>query len=424
MSPNSSSEKSVNPNEHLTIPKWVNEDYFLPILEKDVNGFDKIVSFTPIAATAPGENYTSVMIRVLIDVLLKDGSTQELSYILKTMLESSEGADAINAMGLFPKEKQMYEVHIPQFVQLYKEAGVDIELAPKCLLVDHTAEAISLVFEDLSRQKFVNCDRLRGFDMEHMRCVLRKLAELHAASVVVHDLYGPYDEQYNKSMYTEESRPLFEKMGEMRQAQYISAMRQWGLDDAEKYIQKFWTGSEFFDLALQVNEVDESDFNVLNHGDCWSNNIMFNYKDNGEVDRTIFVDLQIGKWGSPAQDLWYLICTSASLDIKVKEFDHFIQIYHERLAECLKLLNYSKKIPSLRDLHIMMLKYGFWGPLTSNTVMTATLMPSDKDSNVNTMMDPGPKGDAMRIKTFSNIYYVEAMRLLLPFFEVKGLLKD
>ncbi|XP_022218887.1 uncharacterized protein LOC111071709 [Drosophila obscura] len=424
MSPNSSSEKPLNPNEHLTIPKWVNEDYFLPILEKDVNGFDKIISFTPIAATAPGENYTSVMIRVHIDVLLKDGSRQELSYILKTMLESSEGADAINMMGLFPKEKQMYEVHIPQFVQLYKEAGVDIELAPKCLLVDQTAEAISLVFEDLSRQKFVNCDRLKGFDMEHMRCVLRKLAELHAASVLVYDLNGPYDEQYNKSMYNEDSRPLFEKMGEMRQAQYISAMRQWGLNDAEKYIEKYWTGAEFFDLALQVNKVDESDFNVLNHGDCWSNNIMFNYKDNGEVDRTIFVDLQIGKWGSPAQDLWYLICTSAQLDIKVKEFDHFIQIYHERLAECLKLLNYSKPIPSLRDLHIMMLKYGFWGPLTANGVMVATLMPSDKDSNVNTMMDPGPKGDAMRTKTFTNVYYVEAMRLLLPFFELKGLLKE
>ncbi|XP_002137718.1 uncharacterized protein [Drosophila pseudoobscura] len=424
MSPNSSSEKPVNPNEHLDIPKWVNEEYFLPILEKDVNGFDKIVSFTPIAATAPGENYTSVMIRVHIDALLKDGSRQKISYILKTMLESSQGADAVNAMGLFPKEKQMYEVHIPQFLQLYKEAGVDIELAPKCLLVDQTAEAISLVFEDLSRQNFVNCDRLTGFDMEHMRCVLRKLAEFHAASVLVHDLNGPYDELYTKSMYNEESRPLFEKMGELRQAQYIDAMRQWGLEDVEKYIEKYWSADEFFDLALSVNAVDESDFNVLNHGDCWSNNIMFNYKENGQVDRTIFVDLQIGKWGSPAQDLWYLICTSAHLDIKIKEFDHFIQIYHERLAECLKLLNYSKPIPLLRDLHIMMLKYGFWGPLTANGVMVATLMPSDKDSNISTMMDPGPKGDAMRLKTFTNVYYVEAMKLLLPFLKLKGLLKD
>lgn len=71
MSPNSSSEKPVNPNECLHIPKWVNEDYFLPILEKDVQNFGKIVNFTPVAATAPGENYTSIMIRVIVDVLLK-----------------------------------------------------------------------------------------------------------------------------------------------------------------------------------------------------------------------------------------------------------------------------------------------------------------------------------------------------------------
>ncbi|KAI8045110.1 hypothetical protein M5D96_001288 [Drosophila gunungcola] len=340
MSPNSNSEKPINPNELLHIPKWVNEDYFLPILAKDVKNFDKIVNFTPIAATAPGENYTSIMIRVIVDILLKDGSQQKMSYILKTMLEADSGADVVNGMGLFPKEQQMYEVHIPQFVKLYKEAGLEIELAPKCLHVEATAELITLV-------------------------------------------------------------------------QFLRAMRTWDLEDVERYIAHMWSPMEVFEEAMQVNQVDETEFNVLNHGDCWSNNIMFNYKDNGEIDRTIF----IGKWGTPAQDLWYLITTSASLDIKIKEFDHFIQIYHERLAECLKLLNYSKVIPSLRDLHIMMLKYGFWGPLTATGVMVATLMPTDKDSNMKMMMAPGPEADALRYRTFSNPYYAKAMKKDDPEYE-------
>ncbi|XP_017008132.3 uncharacterized protein [Drosophila takahashii] len=424
MSPNSNSEKPINPNEHLHIPKWVNEDYFLPILQKDVEAFDKIVNFIPIAATAPGENYTSIMIRVIVDILLKDGSEQKLSYILKTMLEADSGADVVNGMGLFPKERKMYEVHIPQFVKLYKEAGLEIELAPKCLHVEATAELITLVFEDLSRQHFKNFDRLKGFDMPHMRHVLRKLAELHAASVVAREINGPYDPLYSMSMYNEQSRPLFEALGEMRQVMFLKAMREWQLEGVERYIANMWSPVEVFEEALAINQVDETEFNVLNHGDCWSNNIMFNYKDNGEIDRTIFVDLQIGKWGTPAQDLWYLITTSASLDIKVKEFDHFIQIYHERLAECLKLLNYSKSIPTLRDLHIMMLKYGFWGPLTAMGVMVATLMPTDKDANMKMMMAPGPEADALRYRTFINPYYARAMKLLLPFFENKGLLKS
>ncbi|KAH8232670.1 hypothetical protein KR032_011421 [Drosophila birchii] len=415
--------KPINPNEHLEIPEWINEDYFQPILEKDVKGFDKIVNFTPIAATAPGENYTSIMVRVVIDILVKDGSEQRISYILKTGLDINKGGAMVHQMGLFPKEKEMYQDHIPQFVKLYKEAGLDIELAPKCVHIEETPERITLVFEDLSRQNFRNFDRLKGFDLPHIRSVLQKLAELHAASAVNQTINGPYAERYIQSLFVEESREMIIALWEKRDASYFKAMKEWGIPDVERYIEKLPTPSECFDDGVRMNKVDESDFNVLNHGDSWSNNIMFNYKDNGEIDRTVFVDLQMTKWGSPAQDLWYMILSSASLDIKVSEFDLFIQIYHERLTECLQLLNYSKRIPTLRDLHVMMLRDGFWGPHTATGVMVVALMPSDKDSNIEKMMDGGVEAEAYRYKTFTNRYYVKAMRQLLPFFDRKGILE-
>ncbi|KAH8362813.1 hypothetical protein KR084_001278 [Drosophila pseudotakahashii] len=415
-------QKPINPNEHLVIPEWINEDYFRPILEKDVTNFDKIVNFTPIAATAPGENYTSIMVRVVIDLLFKDGSQGVISYILKTGLDINKGGAMVNQMGMFPKEKEMYKDIIPQFVKLYKEAGLDIELAPKCAHVEETPERITLVFEDLSRRNFRNFDRLKGFDLPHIRCVLRKLAELHAASAVYRELCGPYDENFYKSLFTAENKAMATKITEMRNPGFLKAMREWGIPDVEKYIRKYPTPSQFFDEGIKINQVNESDFNVLNHGDSWSNNIMFNYKENGEIDRTIFVDLQLCKWGSPAQDLLYMIITSASLDIKTREFDHFIQIYHERLEECLKLLNYAKRIPTLRDVHTMIIKNGSWAPFTANGVMVVTLMPSDKDSNMGNMMAHGPEADAIRYKTLINPYYVKAMQQLLPFLDRKGFL--
>ncbi|XP_017052778.1 uncharacterized protein LOC108095951 [Drosophila ficusphila] len=414
--------KPINPNEHLAIPEWINEDYFRPILEKDVDNFDKIVNFNRVAATAPGENYTSIMVRVLIDLLFKDGSPGQISYILKTVLDMSKGGALINQMGMFPKEREMYRDIISQFARLYKEAGLDIELAPKCVHTEETPERITLVFEDLSRQNFRNFDRLKGFDLPHIRCVLRKLAELHAASAVYRELCGPYDEKFYKSLFIKENEKVFTKIKETRDPGYLKAMREWGIQDIEKYINKFPSPSKFFEEGLKINQVDESDFNVLNHGDSWSNNIMFNYKENGEIDKTIFVDLQLCKWGSPAQDLLYMIITSASLDIKVKEFDLFIQIYHERLVECLKLLNYTKRIPTLRDMHIMIIKFGSWAFFTATGVLVATLMPSDKDSNMDNMMTPGPESDAIRYKTFINPYYVKAMQQMLPFLDKKGLL--
>ncbi|XP_017855875.1 PREDICTED: uncharacterized protein LOC108608813 [Drosophila arizonae] len=420
MSPNTDPDEPFNPNEFLVIPKWINEDYFRPIVEQDVPDFVSIKNFTSIAATQPGENYTSIMVRVFIDIELKDGTEQRVSYILKTMLEATKGGALVNEMNLFPKETEMYQVHIPGYEKLYKEAGVDIKLAPKCLVVEVTPERTTLVLEDLKRQNFYNVDRLKGLDMPHMKRVLRKLAELHAASAVTREQNGPFSEMYYTSFYHEKNRDIFEQIGEMRMKQYVKAMREWQLPDVEKYIANMPAPSVMFEEALKLNKVDDTEFNCLNHGDLWCNNIMF--AENGAEERTLFVDLQVGKWGSPAQDLWYFITTSAALDIKVKEFDHFISIYHERLVECLQLLKYSKHIPTLTELHIMMLKYGKWGPITANGVLVAIILPSDKDSSIDMMMTPGPEGDAFRYKTFINPYYVKAMLQLYPFFTHKGLL--
>ncbi|XP_020811597.1 uncharacterized protein LOC110186672 [Drosophila serrata] len=414
--------KPISPNEHLVIPEWINEEYFLPILKKDVKDFDKIVNFTPIAATAPGENYTSIMVRILMDILVKDGSEKRISYILKTGLDTNKGGAMVDQMGLFPKEMEMYQTYIPQFVKLYKEAGLDIELAPKCVHYEEIKDRITLVFEDLSRQNFRNIDRLKGFDLPHISCVLRKLAELHAASAVYRTVNGPYDERYYNSLFVEENRELFTSLSESNTATFMKAVKEWDIPESERFIKEFPSDTDAFEEGIRLNKVDESEFNVLNHGDSWSNNIMFNYKANGEIDRTVFVDLQMAKWGSPAQDLWYMIVTSASLDIKVTEFDHFIQIYHNRLTECLQLLNYSKRIPTLRDLHVMMIRRGSWGIFTATGVMVATLMPSDKDSNMGNMMGEGPEAEAHRYKTYTNPYYVKAMRQLLPFFHRKGIL--
>lgn len=290
-----------------------------------------------------------------------DGSERILSYIVKTTLESDKGGDFVAGMSLFPKEKQMYQVHIPNFTRIYKEAGVGIKLAPKCVHIDETPERITLILEDLKHEKFHNVDRLKGFDMEHMRHVLHKVAELHAASAVCYEQNGSYDEIFQHSIFTENNRKVFEAVSQFRQAAYIKAMREWELPDVEHYVEAIPSPSKYFDTAIALNQVDESEFNCLNHGDLWSNNIMF--ADKGGEKQTLFVDFQVGKWGNPAQDLWYLIVSSSSLDIKIEEFDNFLFIYHKRLVECLKLLKYSKPIPTLRELHVMMIKYGAWGKL-------------------------------------------------------------
>ena len=61
----------VNPNVNLSIPTWISAEYFKDILSSDVPDAVQVTNFTPIAAIPPGENFTSVMLRVHMDLLMK-----------------------------------------------------------------------------------------------------------------------------------------------------------------------------------------------------------------------------------------------------------------------------------------------------------------------------------------------------------------
>lgn len=105
----------------------------------------------------------------------------------------------------------------------------------------------------------------------------------------------------------------------------------------------------------------EDEFRCLNHGDLHCNNIMFQYDEHGEITETYFIDLQMSRYCSPAQDLIYVLLSSVSFELKLTKFDYFVFYYHSKLDKYLKLLDYAQPMPTLRGLHIAILNHGDWG---------------------------------------------------------------
>lgn len=68
MAPNSD---IFNPNDSLHIPDWINAEYFQDVLKKDEPDFVTVKKFTPTAAIPPGENFTSIMLRIHMDLEMK-----------------------------------------------------------------------------------------------------------------------------------------------------------------------------------------------------------------------------------------------------------------------------------------------------------------------------------------------------------------
>ncbi|EDW66722.1 uncharacterized protein [Drosophila virilis] len=419
----SESNEIVNPNEHLVIPDWITAKYFKTVLDKDEPNHVKVLKFTPVAAIPPGENFTSIMLRIYIDLEMKDGSTKTKTYIFKTMLPSERGGAEIENFGLFPKELKMYETYLHAFEALYKAAGEDIQIAPKCLHTEEREGYIHFIFEDLGVKKFRNVDRINGLDMVHMTCALRKLAEFHAASSVYEEQNGPFPSEFNEGFVSLNTDKFIKEGFQMKEVSYKKAMATWGMKDAEKYIKNYPTTEQYWAMCVSTLETDPQDFNTLTHGDFWSSNLMCNYLPDGNIDQLILVDFQICKWGSPALDLLFFITLSAANDIRLKEFDHFICIYWERLIECLKLLKYKKPLPKLRDLQASLYKknnsfYAFFA-LTNH--LPLIVFPTDKDSNIHSLMAETEEGENLRLRLTSNPIYANIMKDLYPFYYNRGL---
>ncbi|XP_023178910.2 uncharacterized protein LOC111604903 [Drosophila hydei] len=417
------SHERVNPNEHLSIPEWITEKYFQTVLDKDEPDHVKVLKFTPVAAIPPGENFTSIMLRIYIDLEMKDASTKTKTYILKTMLPREQGGAEIELLGMFPKEQKMYETYLPAFEALYKAAGEDIQIAPKCLHTEQREGCIHFIFEDLSTRKFQNVDRLKGLDMAHMTRALHKLAEFHAAGSVYEEQNGPYSSEFLEGYIALKSEKFTKQGFQLRERSFKKSMATWGMKDAEKYIKDFPSLDQYWAMCSKSLDVDPFDFNTLAHGDFWSSNLMSNYFPDGNIDQLILVDFQNCAWGSPALDLLFFITLTAACDIRIKEFDQFICIYWERLTECLKLLKYQKPLIKLRDLQASLYKkynsfYAFFALFNHLPVI---LFPSNKDSNLHCLMSDTEEGENLRLRLTSNPIYGNVMKDLYPFFYNRGL---
>ncbi|KAB7499293.1 hypothetical protein Anas_04949, partial [Armadillidium nasatum] len=84
-------------------------------------------------------------------------------------------------------------------------------------------------------------------------------------------------------------------------------------------------------------------FDVLVHGDCCSNNLLFRYDKKDDPVDVIFVDLQSCRKSSPASDLIYFFYSSLDGDVRSKYFKQMTSLYYKSFSKVLHLA--KKKIP-------------------------------------------------------------------------------
>ncbi|XP_073819741.1 uncharacterized protein [Musca autumnalis] len=405
----------TNTNSASNIPHWVEEHLFNTVLRESGQDVKEICEFKVFPALAPGENYASTMLKVELVVKLNDGSSNTQTFMLKVPNKNQHLQEQWDAWQLFETETQMYEKVIPQIERVYRNAGKQVRFGAHSYRLNTKERHI--VLEDLTRSGFKTLKRLDGLDMEHCRSVICKMAQWHAASAVCKELHPTLTTK--RGILNENAKELLNVLFNDSIKNILKAVRK--LPHYMDYYEKLENLScDFAEKLRVIYQADEEEFNVLNHGDCWSNNIMFQYDEVGRIQSTYFVDLQVPLYGSPAMDLYYFIFSSAKLELKVERFDEMIQFYHEKLVENLILLKYEQKLPSLRSIHQMLLKYGIWGILTISSIMAGVLCEPTETANIDNLTRESEEGEQFKNLMYFNERYLKHLDVIVPWLNNRG----
>lgn len=118
----------------------------------------------------------------------------------------------------------------------------------------------------------------------------------------------------------------------------------------------------------------------------------------------------------------YFFVSSIADDIKVDSFDMLMEFYHSELEKALKLLNFSKPIPSLTELHIDLLEKGNFGTLCLMFILFVVKYDSNEEVTMEDLMRGGEAQEKLLDRIYKIENYTNAIKVLLPFMRKRGFL--
>nr|XP_019559290.2 uncharacterized protein LOC109428070 [Aedes albopictus] len=249
-----------------------------------------------------------------------------------------------NSIALFDREVNVYANLLPAMFEFQREKGLTEELnsgffnVPKCYLTHFDAdnEQALILLEDLRNREFCMWNKLESINYEHAKLLLIQLGRFHGLSLAMKeqrpDLFEPFKVPDVMVMAMEQNEQLMGMFNTALDAA-ISV-----LDPSEERALFKMEGlrNEFFTTLQSCVDPERAEpFAVLNHGDCWVNNLMYGYQD-GAPREVLLLDWQLVRYGSPVLDLLYFIFCCTDEALRERHYDEMIRIYYTALKDLLE----------------------------------------------------------------------------------------
>jgi len=315
-----------------------------------------IVSMEDTSENEKGEGFTSNLEHIKIQAVV-DGDKKSYAWVVKSMPRDPHRALMSLAYKADEREASFYGILVPQLKNFLSSKGIP-ELLPKLCSVPYSAwteEDKVLIMENLKEEGWRDAiNKKAGLDIEHVRAAIKWMASFHAITYAYLDDYEggidqaktdlkfffwKYDDYFDWEKETEPFRAL---TNDNQRAMFKGLEEKTPGKNYVKYLEDII--DKHLDMGTAANKVKDSKkykLMTICHHDPWFNNMMFKYKDEGNVDGVVLIDFQIASYASPALDLAFFLDSSTTGELRRMHLPHILTMYHTIFIHTLESLGVS-----------------------------------------------------------------------------------
>lgn len=236
--------------------------------------------------TKPGDGFMSKMLAVTLvgkageseaDKLLEQ---KRVPLICKMQPPNAVGQEQFNSALMFEREVFVYNRLLPLLLRLQRHYGLTEELGffafPKCYVatMDIFNDESLIIMQDLRADGYSLWDRSKPVSLEAATMFVQQLGRFHGLSFVLREqrpeVFADFLEikdHFNALIYSNSAKAMFDSC-------YERAARVLEKPEDVEFMRKLRNDWQ----AIMKAGVDPSTmgrFAVFGHGDCWSNNLMY-----------------------------------------------------------------------------------------------------------------------------------------------------
>ncbi|CAL8123646.1 unnamed protein product [Orchesella dallaii] len=312
--------------------------------------------------------------QLYVTVKFVDLNINPLNLFVKAHTTNSHHSELIDGFRAFEKESRFFTEYIPAAREFCKSKGHEglLDFYPKCYYGDEN----SIVFENLvlDDKGYTLLDAGEKQDMEAVRFAITNLAKHHAISYAfIKELGGPgpFLTQFPtldfEAFTSPKCRAIFEPVVKNSIASNIQILERTDVPGSETAVKQLKSiQDKSFDMAIKAIELydsEEEKLFLLNHGDYWNNNMMFQKdKATGRITGQIAIDLQVTRYNSLGLDVGYYLYTSVKPNVRRSHWQEILEMYLTTLKETVEKLGHPIDL-SYEELLLIIRKkidLGFW----------------------------------------------------------------